>query len=352
MGLRSFLLCISPLQLTTSPKSTGIDNDDAENQIVVENDARDVQIHCLINTDGLPLSDLGLYLCPTMAQCRNDRDSYIISRIESRSVYNYYPKQYKLSLNGTLTVTKMSSKHDGMVVWCIGKVRHHGVRENTTVIQIARERPTIRIKSPQLFSVVKGMTLHLDCEANGFPTPQVIWFRTRDRKVLLNRTNDEATSLVRRNVTKDDEGGYNCTATNLLGSDRYEVQVNVIGSPKLILVSPQDIYVYVRMDLYLEAQVEGYPYPWVSLSHDQHVLQNRSNFTSSNILLKVNSNITKANGGLYIICAGNPYRNHCLIMRVHVQGMTRLYTNRFCVIQITKEVESVRPPTNGQLTCF
>ncbi|XP_022785098.1 uncharacterized protein LOC111325537 [Stylophora pistillata] len=93
----------------------------------------------------------------------------------------------------------------------------------------------------------------------------------------------------------------------------------ISGSPKLILVSPQDIYVYVRMDLYLEAQVEGYPYPWVSLSHDQHVLQNRSNFTSSNILLKVNSNITKANGGLYIICAGNPYRNHCLIMRVHVQ---------------------------------
>lgn len=92
------------------------------------------------------------------------------------------------------------------------------------------------------------------------------------------------------------------------------------GSPKLILVSPQDIYVYVRMDLYLAAQVEGYPYPWVSLSHDQHVLQNRSNFTSSNILLKVNSNITKANCGLYIICAGNPYGNPCLIMRVHVQG--------------------------------
>lgn len=230
--------------------SEGIDNDDAENQIVVENDARDVQIHCLINTDGLPLSDLGLYLCPTMAQCRNDRDSYIISRIESRSVYNYYPKQYKLSLNGTLTVTKMSSKHDGMVVWCIGKVRHHGVRENTTVIQIARERPTIRVKRPQLFSVVNGMTLHLDCEATGFPPPQVIWFRIRDRKVLLNQTNDEATSLVRRNVTKDDEGGYNCTATNLLGSDRYEVQVNVIDFPSSTMSTLKERQEYQEQDSY------------------------------------------------------------------------------------------------------
>ena len=118
--------------------STGSDIKDAENQIVVKNDARDVHIPCSINTEVQPQSDLGLYLCPTMAQCRSDRDRFIIARIEKRTVFNYYPEEYKLTLNGTLIVRKISSKYDGMVVWCIGQIRYQGARENTTLIQIAR----------------------------------------------------------------------------------------------------------------------------------------------------------------------------------------------------------------------
>ena len=91
------------------------------------------------------------------------------------------------------------------------------------------ERPKIRITSPQAFLVVEGMNLHLDCEAIGFPSPRVIWFRLPGMQMLQNRTNDEATSLERRNITKDDEGAYICTAKNPLGSDSYEVQVTVIG---------------------------------------------------------------------------------------------------------------------------
>ncbi|XP_022785044.1 uncharacterized protein LOC111325490 isoform X1 [Stylophora pistillata] len=130
-------------------------------------------------------------------------------------------------------------------------------------------------------------------------------------------------TLVIKNVPPSYDGSYFMARVHLNGTGKtytYHLKITK-GSPKLTFVSPKDIYVYVGMDLYLEAEVEGYPYPWVSLSHDQHVLQNRSNFRSSKILRKVNSNITKADGGLYIICAGNAYGNHCLIMRVHVQNI-------------------------------
>lgn len=89
------------------------------------------------------------------------------------------------------------------------------------------ERPKIRIKSPQLLSVIVGTILYLGCNATGYPPPRVIWFR--DKEVLQNRSIEESTSLVLRNVTKDDEGKYICRATNLLGSDSYEVQVNFTG---------------------------------------------------------------------------------------------------------------------------
>ena len=89
------------------------------------------------------------------------------------------------------------------------------------------ERPKIRIKSLQLLSVIVGTILYLGCNATGYPPPRVIWFR--DKEVLQNRSIKESTSLVLRNVTKDDGGKYICRATNLLGSDSYEVQVNVTG---------------------------------------------------------------------------------------------------------------------------
>ena len=84
------------------------------------------------------------------------------------------------------------------------------------------------MKSPQPSSVIEGSTLHLNCVATGFPRPRVTWVRIRDGQVLQNRTNDEATSLV-RNFTKCDEGEYRCTAKNRLGSDNYTLQVIVIG---------------------------------------------------------------------------------------------------------------------------
>ena len=90
------------------------------------------------------------------------------------------------------------------------------------------EKPVIKIKSPQPSSVIEGSTLYLDCVATGFPRPRVTWVRIRDGQVLQNRTNDEATSLV-RNFTKCDEGEYRCTAKNRLGSDNYILQVIVIG---------------------------------------------------------------------------------------------------------------------------
>ena len=90
------------------------------------------------------------------------------------------------------------------------------------------EKPVIKIKSQKPSSVIEGSTLYLNCVATGFPRPRVTWVRIRDGQVLQNRTNDEATSLV-RNFTKCDEGEYRCTAKNRLGSDNYTLQVIVIG---------------------------------------------------------------------------------------------------------------------------
>ena len=107
------------------------------------------------------------------------------------------------------------------------------------------EKPVIKIKSPQPSSVIEGSTLYLDCVATGFPRPRVTWVRIRDGQVLQNRTNDEATSLV-RNFTKCDEGEYRCTAKNRLGSDNYILQVIVLGEFLLFRSEMKGtLYIYI-----------------------------------------------------------------------------------------------------------
>lgn len=230
------LLCISLLPLaiaerpeTRTPRSTG---SNGGNRILVKIDATDVQVTCSIDTDGLPLKNFAWFECPNMEQmkeCRKDRDKYRKAWIKNRTVINHYPDKYKLSVDRTLSILKISPKYDGTVFLCIGEIEYHEALENTTIIQIIKEKPVIKIKSPQPSSVIEGSTLHLNCVATGFPRPRMTWVRIRDGQVLQNRTNDEATSLL-RNFTKCDEGEYRCTAKNRLGSDNYTLQVIVIGN--------------------------------------------------------------------------------------------------------------------------
>ena len=71
------------------------------------------------------------------------------------------------------------------------------------------------------------MTLHVDFDATGYPPPRVICIR--DEQVLQNRSIEESTSLVLRNVRENDGGKYNFTAINPQGSYSYEMQVIVLG---------------------------------------------------------------------------------------------------------------------------
>ena len=71
--------------------------------------------------------------------------------------------------------------------------------------------------------------LHLRCQAEGFPTPLLTW--RRNGEIVQRRTND--TDFMRRKASRDDEGVYECQASNSVGSDSYivVVKIRVASSP-------------------------------------------------------------------------------------------------------------------------
>ena len=88
--------------------------------------------------------------------------------------------------------------------------------------------------------------------------------------------------------------------------------------PKLIPESPLEVHVIEGMDLHMDAGVQGYPYPWVTWSHNDLLLQNISN-VDSQTSLKIR-NVTVSKGGLYTCYAKNSVGHHILTFKVYVEG--------------------------------
>ena len=83
------------------------------------------------------------------------------------------------------------------------------------------EPPSIANKTapPTVFT---GDSFILNCSANGYPAPVVRWFK--DGSLIFQNT-----SLAFPSLNQSDTGLYMCNASNIAGSDTYEVQLVVRG---------------------------------------------------------------------------------------------------------------------------
>ena len=69
----------------------------------------------------------------------------------------------------------------------------------------------------------------------------------------------------------------------------------------------------------MDAQVHGYPYPWVTWSHNGLLLQNTSNVDSETSLII--RNVTLYKGGNYTCFTNNRLGNNSFTKDVYVEGI-------------------------------
>mgnify|MGYP002259963497 CR=1 FL=1 len=180
------LLLLTSVWYVYAP-SIGSKSTDGGNRILVKIDAADVQVTCSIDTDGLPLKNFAWFECPNMEQmkqCRKDRDKYRKAWIKNGTVINHYPEEYKLSVNRTLSILKISPKYDGTVFLCIGEIEYHEALENTTIIQIIKGRIMFPLKLySSLWKWSKcGQCLHSETTSLPLPFPPSS-LRARQRRL-------------------------------------------------------------------------------------------------------------------------------------------------------------------------
>lgn len=94
------------------------------------------------------------------------------------------------------------------------------------------------IRAPESVEVVTGQTVELPCQAEGNPQPTVVWRKDgqtmRDSATVSSSSNDG--NLIIRDVTRSDEGTYECTALNDMGVIVARAQMRVKGCKRYLIV--------------------------------------------------------------------------------------------------------------------
>lgn len=132
--------------------------------------------------------------------------------------------KYEVDSRGTLKIPKVLPKLDGMGYLCRVEYYLIGWRGKVRVLEIAKASPKIS-QGPRIVCVLEGTKFVLECEAVGFPIPNIKW--TINGELLQNQTGTEC-SYVKEKSRTNDAGSYICQAENSLGSYNRTVEVKVL----------------------------------------------------------------------------------------------------------------------------
>ena len=84
------------------------------------------------------------------------------------------------------------------------------------------------VVSPVVLTVNEGGSASFQCSARGNPEPAVVWSKL-DNQSEITRSAVSGGKLLLKNVTGNDSGVYQCSATNILGNSQEVVRLVVNG---------------------------------------------------------------------------------------------------------------------------
>ncbi|XP_074863562.1 vascular endothelial growth factor receptor kdr-like [Carettochelys insculpta] len=137
--------------------------------------------------------------------------------------------RYSISL--TLVISNITEEHAGLYK-CVAQNQHNstGVLKQHTQLNVkAKAVPYIMQNLTDQEVNISGKII-LECKANGIPTPHIAWRKNGYPISPASGISMENNTLVIERVKKDDEGFYECMASNEMGHDSTSAFIKIQGS--------------------------------------------------------------------------------------------------------------------------
>ncbi|KAM9759171.1 contactin-2 isoform 1-T4 [Menidia menidia] len=177
-----------------------------------------------------------------------------------------------------------------------------------TVLPDANPRkstPSIKVRFPAETYGLAGHTVLLECFAYGNPVPRIRWRKVEGLMPSKAGSSPEGPTLRLPDFTFDDEGIYECEASNSEGSDSYQGRVSVQAQPEWLQVM-SDSEVEISSELHWSCLAAGKPRPSVRWLRNGQPISTQDRVEVNGVHLKI-SNLALEDSGMYQCVAENKH---------------------------------------------
>lgn len=150
-------------------------------------------------------------------------------------------------------------------------------------------------------SVLENDFISIDCVVDGFPTPDIIWYK--DQEELTVESNE--IRLTFQNILEQDAGNYQCLATNILGMTTKSFKLKVNVPPKTQSSNGLFLKVPEGVNVLLNCQIQANPPPTISWFENEKPRQSKGNLSKDNETLSFKAHLTDS--GVYSCLGVNDF---------------------------------------------
>lgn len=231
-----------------------------------------------------------------------------------------------------------------------------------TTLEVWTRPPRMQLASYREVTIHQGGEVHLECQADGVPTPLLSWVLP-DRSVLTSAAPSTSRITMDTNGTlhipltlPSDRGVYRCVASNSAGAASASVRVHVSSLPPVIQqLREEHLLLSPGRPVYAHCSARGAPPPTLRWRIPDGTLVRPSQFLHGNLFVLPNGTlhirrVGPKDAGNYECTASNAVGAHKRTVRVEVEGGTegerRQGGSR---IEGAKAVATEKPPPSPSL---
>lgn len=201
-----------------------------------------------------------------------------------------------------------------------------------TTLEVWTRPPRMQLASYREATIHQGGGVHLDCQADGIPTPLLSWVLP-DRSVVTpttsstGRINMDANGTLHIPVTlPSDRGVYRCVASNSAGAASASVRVHVSSLPPVMqLPREEHLLLSPGRAVYAHCSARGAPPPTLRWRIPDGTLVRPSQFLHDNLFVFPNGTlhirkVGPKDSGNYECTASNAVGADKRTVRVEIKG--------------------------------
>ncbi|XP_052443812.1 neural cell adhesion molecule 1 isoform X8 [Carassius gibelio] len=201
--------------------------------------------------------------------------------------------RFKVLSNNHLQIRGIKKTDEGDYT-CEGRIMARGEIDLRVIKVIVNVLPSIRTRYTELNATADiNQSVTLACYADGYPEPTVTWARGNivlesDGKYNLN---EDGSELTIKDVTKLDEGDYQCIARNKAGERSKEVSLNVFVQPKITFLENQTAS-ELEEQITLTCEATGDPTPNIIWSFGRRVFTENEQSLDGNVIVRSDARVS------------------------------------------------------------